>query len=349
MHPKYRLPAEWASQSAVMLTWPHAHTDWYNHLDQVEQVYLTLSQQITRFQHLLIVCNNAQHQRHITDILNSNGININRISFTVAPSNDTWARDHAPLTCLGENGAQLLNYQFNGWGGKYAADLDNQINQALFDEEVFGNTPYKSLPLILEGGAVETDGLGTLLATRSSVLSESRNPALAVEDIESRLSAEMGFDRYLWLEHGHLSGDDTDGHIDTLARFADPATILYATATRDDPDYPELEAMATELHSFRQRNGEPYRLIPLPAIPPITDESGERLPAGYANFLIINQAVLLPVYNIPQDTEAVLCLEACFPNREIIPIDCTPLIRQNGSLHCITMQFPEQVKIKAGQ
>jgi agmatine/peptidylarginine deiminase len=345
LKPEYTLPAEWAAQSAVMLTWPHPHTDWAEHLEEVEQVYLSISSQVTRFQQLLVVCNSIEHQQSVSDQLVAHKINLDRVSFAIAPSNDTWARDHAPLTCLNDEEALLLNFQFNGWGGKYPADLDNQINPVLFKSGVFGNTPHHSVPMILEGGAVETDGLGTLLATRSSVLTQSRNPTLSVDEIESLLTKEMGFDRYLWLEHGHLSGDDTDGHIDTLVRFTDPATLLYATATQDDPDFLELEAMAAELRAFRQRNGDAYRLMPLPAIPPITDDSGERLPAGYANFLIINQALLLPVYNIEQDAEAIRCLQDCFPDREIVPIDCSPLIRQNGSLHCITMQFPEQVEL----
>ncbi|MCW8943650.1 MAG: agmatine deiminase family protein [Sedimenticola sp.] len=345
MKHKYSLPAEWAAQSAVMLTWPHPQTDWAEQLEAVEQVYLTISQQVTRFQQLLIVCNSSQHQQLVSEKITRYGINPERVSFAFADANDTWARDHAPLTCLGDAGALLLDFQFNGWGGKYPADLDNQINQTLFSAGTFSGAPYKTIPLVLEGGAIETDGQGTLLATRSSVLTQSRNPSLSEKEIEALLSAEMGFDHYLWLNHGHLTGDDTDGHIDTLARFSDPATILYATATPDDPDFPEMEAMAGELKKFRQHNGQPYKLVPLPPIPPITDDSGERLPAGYANFLIINQAVLLPVYNISQDTAAVDCLGRCFPGREIIPIDCMPLIRQNGSLHCITMQFPEQVSI----
>nr|WP_275097549.1 agmatine deiminase family protein [Sedimenticola hydrogenitrophicus] len=349
MTSEYLLPAEWANQSAIMLTWPHRQTDWADHLAEVDQVYLAISRQVTRFQRLLIVCQNERHHKLISGKLAAAGIAPERLHFAIAPSNDSWARDHAPLTCIGEKGALLLDFQFNGWGGKYPAELDTRINQQLFRAGVFAATEQRSVPLVLEGGAVETDGLGTLLATRSSVLTRSRNPDLTADQVESILSQQLGFDRFLWLEHGHLSGDDTDGHIDTLARFADPATILYATATAEDPDYPELEAMAAELRAFRQRDGQPYRLIALPPIPPILSKQGDRLPAGYANFLIINGAVLLPVYNIPQDAAAIRALQACFPQREIIPIDCLPLIRQNGSLHCITMQFPAQVTLSPAE
>lgn len=345
MKQPYRLPAEWVAQSAIMLTWPHQKTDWAEQLDSVEQVYLAITQQVIRFQSLLIVCNDTQHQQAIAEKILGHGISTEQIRFACAPSNDSWARDHAPLTRLGENGAQLLDFQFNGWGDKYPSALDNQISQSLFEAGIFKDTPYNRIPLVLEGGAIETDGQGTLLATRSSILSQSRNPALSEKAVENRLADACGFDRFLWLNHGHLTGDDTDGHIDTLARFCDPETILYVTTTADDPDFAEMEAMADELRQLRQRNNRPYTLVPLPAIPPIFDESGGRLPASYANFLIINQAVLAPVYNSPQDDNAIRCLEHHFPGREIIPIDCMPLIRQNGSLHCITMQFPEQVTI----
>jgi len=341
--PNYLLPAEWAVQSAIMLTWPHGETDWAEDLESVDQVYLAISRQVILFQQLLIVCNSDSHLQVITRKLTDAAIDTDRLLFAIAPSNDSWARDHAPLTCIGDKGALLLDFQFNGWGGKYLATLDNQINQTLFHSGLFADTEYRTVPLVLEGGAIETDGQGTLLATRSSVLTQSRNPQLTTAQIESMLTLQLGLDRFLWLDNGHLSGDDTDGHIDTLARFADPGTILYATAMPDDPDYPELEAMAAELHQFTRHDGTPYRLIPLPPIPPIISEHGSRLPAGYANFLIINGAVLLPVYNIPQDAEAIRCLQESFPERAIIPINCLPLIRQNGSLHCITMQFPQQV------
>lgn len=345
MTPEYLLPAEWAAQSAIMLTWPHRDTDWADQLAEVDRVYLTISRQVTRFQKLLVVCHSQDHLRVIAKKLAEATVDASQLVFAIARSNDSWARDHAPLTCIGAKGALLLDFQFNGWGGKYPADLDNRISPQLFLDGVFGDTAHQSVPLVLEGGAVETDGQGTLLATRSSVLTDSRNPHQNTAQVEAILTEQLGFSRFLWLDHGHLSGDDTDGHIDTLARFTDPHTIVYATATPNDPDLPALEAMAAELRTFRQRNGEPYRLIALPPIPPITNVDGSRLPAGYANFLIINGAVLLPTYNIPQDDAAIRCLQACFPEREIIPINCLPLVRQNGSLHCITMQFPAAVEL----
>lgn len=339
------LPAEWAPQSAVMLTWPHPGSDWDNQLDSVEQLYLEISRHITRHQGLLVVCHSEAHYRATAGKMMDRNIPKQRLHFAIAPSNDSWARDHAPLTVLGPDGARLLDFQFNGWGGKYPHELDNRISSTLLGNGIFGHTPGHPVPLVLEGGAIETDGQGTLLATRSSILDRHRNSALDQRQVESLLSSELGFRHFLWLDHGHLTGDDTDGHIDTLVRFADPGTLLHVTARPDDPDYPEVEAMIRELETFRQPNGDPYRLLALPPPPPCHSEEGERLPASYANFLIINGAVLLPVYGLETDAQACTLLGEAFPGREVIPVNCLPLIRQHGSLHCITMQFPEPVEL----
>jgi len=339
------LPAEWAEQSAVMLTWPHPGGDWDDQLEEIERLYLEISHHITRHQALLLVCHSESHCRLTRDRISGAQIPLERILFVIAPSNDSWARDHGPLTVLGPDGPQLLDFQFNGWGGKYPYELDNLISPTLFKSGVFGDTTGRSVSLVLEGGAIETDGQGTLLATRSSILDRRRNPAFNQQQVESLLTSQLGFRRFLWLEHGHLSGDDTDGHIDTLVRFADPTTLLHVTAQPEDPDYPSLQAMIDELRAFRQADGTPYRLLALPPPPACLGSDGERLPASYANFLIINDAVLLPVYGGPGDEQAVAVLKTAFPQREIIPVNCLPLIRQHGSLHCITMQFPAQVKL----
>ncbi len=329
-----------------MLTWPHPQTDWADQLDRVEQLYLEISHAICRRQELLIVCRDPRHQHHVKHLLEINQIPLTAVILAVAPFNDTWARDHGPLTVEIENGARVCDFRFNGWGGKYPAELDDRITGTLAATGLFDGSPCQSVNLVLEGGAIETDGAGTLLATRSSILTESRNPGMTAEEVEKILQANLGLDRFLWLESGHLSGDDTDGHIDTLARFCDPHTILYVTAHEGDPDRPELEAMAAELAELRQRNGTGYRLIPLPPILPQYDDEGQRMPASYANFLIINGAVLMPVYGDPSDEAAILCAAQAFPDREIIGIDCRPLIHQHGSLHCISMQFPAALTIR---
>ncbi|MEA3643453.1 MAG: agmatine deiminase family protein, partial [Lamprobacter sp.] len=301
---------------------------------------------------------------------------LDRIQFALAPSNDTWARDHGPICVIDRASGQrrLIDFRFNGWGGKYPAELDDRITATLYaaggfarlsenqldsaakrasagpmsshaaaaDACVHGaDEGIESSQLVLEGGAIETDGVGSLLAVRRTIIDPARNPGWSQSEIEAELRDRLGLERFLWLEHGQLSGDDTDGHIDTLARFCDPQTICYAASDDPgDPNHPALERLAAELRALRQRNGKPYRLVPLPQPAPIHDEDGQRLPAGYANFLIINQAVLVPVYDDPADEIACERLAECFPGRRIEPLDCRPLIRQGGSLHCITMQLP---------
>lgn len=328
-----------------MLTWPHADTDWAPLLAEAQAVYLEIARHITRRQKLVIACHDQEHLNHICGLLAEAGIAPDHLRLAIAPGNDTWARDHGPLTVSKEVGPVLLDFHFNGWGGKYAAELDDRITSRLATAGCFGKTPLQPVELVLEGGAVETDGQGTLLATESSVITDSRNPGVSRQEMEKRLTEQLGIQHFLWLRHGHLSGDDTDGHIDTLVRFCDPETIIHVTCLPGDEDYAEAEAMRRELEAFRTADGRPYRLVPLPALQPHYDEEGRRLPATYANFLIINNAVLLPVYQDPADEGAIRVLAACFPGREIIPIDCRTLIRQNGSLHCITMQIPAQVEI----
>jgi agmatine deiminase len=340
------LPAEWAPQSGVMLIWPHVRSDWAKTLQRVETVYVDLTDKIARFETVLIVCNDAAHQAYIEKLLASIAIDPKRIRFVIAPSNDTWARDNGPLSVICSGEPQLLDFQYNGLGGKYESGLDNAISPTVFRTGVFGDTPMETINLVLEGGAVEVDGSGTLLATRSSVLSASRNGKMTQREIEQQLSHYLGVERFLWLGHGALSGDDTDSHIDTLARFCDRDTIAYCYSDNpEDTDHVELVAMREELAAFRSITGDPYRLVPLPMPAAKVDDDGKRLPATYANFLIINDAVLVPTYDDPADELAMAQLGECFPDRKVIGVNALPLIHQYGSLHCITMQFPEGVII----
>jgi len=238
----------------------------------------------------------------------------------------------------------LLDFTFNGWGRKYPATLDNAISRTLHQQGVFGSTPMEPQSLVLEGGSIDSDGEGALLTSRKCLLSPQRNPEYDCVGLEGVFAGLFGTQRVLWLDHGYLEGDDTDGHVDTLARFCDAHTIAYVRC--DDPNdthYTELLAMEADLRSFRDAAGAPYRLVPLPLPAPQYDEQGKRLPATYANFLIINGAVLVPTYDDPRDTQAQTLLAGCFPDRRIVPIDCLPLIQQYGSLHCVTMQLPDGV------
>ena len=338
------LPPEWAPQSGVMLTWPHRHGDWAARLAQVEPVFVDIAREIARRESLLIVCYDTAHRAHIEQQLRAGGLDLARVRLRIAPSNDTWARDHGPITVLCQDEPLLLDFGFNGWGGKYGYELDDTITRRLYHADTFGNTPLQTIDLILEGGSIEVDGSGTLLTTRRCLLAPTRNPTLDKNTLEQRLKELLGLNRILWLDHGYLAGDDTDSHIDTLARYCDARTIAYVRC--DDPNdehYPELTAMEAELKAFRAADGNPYRLVPLPWPRAAYNSEGKRLPATYANFLIVNGAVLAPTYADPADEIALARLRECFPDREIVAINCRPLIEQYGSLHCLTMQLPTGV------
>ncbi len=337
-----RFPAEWEPQSAVILVWPHPDSDWRELLASAERCYQEIARAIIARQGLLVVCHNEAIRQRVAALLADAEGAEERLRLAVAPSNDTWIRDFGPLTVLHGERAELLDFRFNAWGGKFAAELDDQLCAKLAEQGVFP-TPMQRSSLVLEGGAVECDGAGTLLATRHSVVTSSRNQGVSEAEIEAQLHALLGIERFLWLDHGQLRGDDTDGHIDTLARFCDPQTLLHVTTAPDDPDHPEISAMIAELATLRSATGTPLQLRPLPPAPQIHSASDQRrLAASYANFLIINGAVLLPIYRHPHDAEAIAVVADCFPERQVIPIDCRPLIEQNGSLHCITMQLPDK-------
>lgn len=303
-----------------------------------------MAREIAVREKLLVVCFDADHRQRLRRTLSEAGLATDKLVCAVAPSNDSWSRDHGPITVLCRNQPAIFDFQFNGWGDKYPAILDNAITARLHGETLFGDAPLESIDFVLEGGSIDVDGSGTLLTTRRCLLAPTRNPGITATQIEDRLRELLGINRILWLDHGHLAGDDTDSHVDTLARFCNSSTIAYVAC--DDPKdehFEELQAMERELRTLTAANGSPYRLVPLPLPRPKCDDRGNRLPATYANFLIINEAVLVPTYDDPADEVAVQQLRNCFPERIIVPIECLALIRQFGSLHCVSMQLPAGV------
>ena len=333
-----RFPAEWHSQSAIQITWPHKNSDWAYILDEVTQFYIHLSKVILKHTRLLIVCHDA---KKVVDYFTTT--ERKNIILTEIESNDTWARDHGAISLFIDGKPAIYDFGFNAWGLKFAANFDNQITAKLFEKNIF--TPAVSynnyLNFILEGGSIETDGEGTLLTTSQCLLSPNRNQPFTKEEVDKYLKEKLGVIQVLWLNSGYLEGDDTDNHIDTLARFCDNKTIAYVQCTdTNDDHYEELKKMEMELAAFRTLDGEAYTLIPLPMAEPIYVEKN-RLPATYANFLILNSAILMPTYNSNKDSIALNQLRKVFPDKEIVGIDCRTLIKQHGSLHCITMQYPE--------
>ena len=355
-HPEFRhkrtLPAEWAPQSAIQLTWPHEDTDWADMLPEVTTTYVHLAFEIARRQPLLIVHPDTTALQTFLQSQLPEKV-FQNITFFQCPTNDTWARDHAFLTIVGTEGAELMDFRFNGWGGKFEATADNAINRQLFETSHLKGRYVNALDFELEGGAIESDGMGTILTTKECLLNANRRregdriPLVDRMQVELFLQDSLGVERILWLKHGYLAGDDTDSHIDTLARLCPDNTIVYVQS-RDENDehHAALTAMESELRTFRTATGQPYQLIPVPMPDPIFDEEGERLPATYANFLIMNKAVLMPTYAQPvHDEAAQRALQTAFPHHEIVGIDCRSLIRQHGSLHCATMQYPRGVFI----
>lgn len=332
-----RLPAEWEEQSFVQLTWPHANSDWGVYFDEVEPVFLNLANEIAKRETLLIVADDDEKVIHKLKLF---GVNMNNVKIVEIESNDTWARDHGGITIEKSGKLLVMDFMFNGWGLKFASDKDNLITQNLKRAGVFKK--IKSVPFTLEGGSIETDGQGTLLTTIECLLSQNRNQGVSKSKIEKKLKKYLGFDRVLWLEHGYLAGDDTDSHIDTLVRFCDEETICYvACEDRDDEHYIELRLMEEELKKLKTRDGKPYHLVKLPMPEAKYDADNNRLPATYANFLIINKAVLAPTYNDKNDAKALKILKKCFRDREVIGIDASALILWHGSIHCVSMQYPK--------
>ena len=336
-----RLPAEWEPQDAVLLGWPHTETDWSPTLDRALPVFVRIATEISRFERVIIP---TPDSTSAAALLQDAGACMERITIQTLATNDTWARDFGPITIYANNAPLLLDYGFNGWGLKFRACDDNQITARLHANTAFGNTRREIPGLILEGGSIESDGAGTLLTTSTCLLEANRNPHLSRTELEEQLCQQLGVTRILWLEHGYLAGDDTDSHVDTLARLAPNQTIIYQSC--DDPQdehFTELQAMAKELAALRTAEGTAYRLIPLPWPAPCYDSEGQRLPATYANYLILNTAVLVPIYGNAQDQAACAAIATAFPEREIVPILCRELIEQHGSLHCVTMQIPQGV------
>ena len=330
-----RLPAEWEKQSFVQLTLPHKNTDWSPILNEVLECYREMILVISRYEPLIIISQDMDIAQSLT-----NGID--NIHIVECKTNDTWTRDHGFITCIDEGISHYMDFQFNGWGMKFPSNYDNQINKYLWESGLLKGEYVNHNDFILEGGSIESDGKGTIITTSSCLLEKNRNNTLSKTEIENNLKLFLGAHRILWLNHGYLCGDDTDGHIDTLARLCPNDTIVFVECDNtEDEHYEELLLMKEELSSFRTMTNEPYKLIGVPLPHPIYDD-GNRLPATYANFLIINNAILLPTYNQPtNDYIAKQQLKAVFPERDIIEINCNALIRQHGSLHCCTMQYPK--------
>ncbi len=327
------MPAEWERQRAVLLSFPHEETDWAEEgLEEALTPFIRIAQAIAYSQPIYIICRDKE-------AISQHFCSKNNMSFIEIPTNDTWIRDYGYITIRENHETKLLDFTFDGWGGKFEAALDNSVNATLHRKGYMGITPLEQIDFVLEGGSIESDGEGTILTTSACLCNPNRNGGLGKAEIEKRLKTYLGAQRILWLDHGALIGDDTDSHIDTLARFVNSETIVYVKCDdKEDEHYEALGKMEAQLHTFQTAKEKPYTLIPLPMCEAKVDKRGNRLPATYANFLITNDALLYPTYSDKNDKKVGELFKNLFPDKEIIPINCLKLIEQGGSLHCSTMQ-----------
>lgn len=349
----FRLPAEWEPQSGIILIWPHEDTDWRPYLNEITEVYLQMADAITRFEPLLITVRDTEKVHSLLAERLTEG-QIKRVTLFACDNNDTWARDVAPISLVSDKepkgslqALRLLDFCFNGWGEKFAAEKDNRINRQLYEAGLLQGVLENHKDFVLEGGSIESDGDRTLFTTTGCLMAPHRNQPLTQEEIDKRLRLFFpNVERIVWLDYGQLAGDDTDGHIDTIVRVAPNHTLLYIGCDdKEDEHYEDFLLLEQQLKQLRTLDGKSYRLLRLPMPDTIYDDD-ERLPATHANFLIINGAVLVPTYNQPEKDKAALeTIQEAFPDREIIPIDSRTIIRQHGSIHCLTMQLPQIDKI----
>ncbi|NCT66231.1 MAG: agmatine deiminase family protein [Rhodanobacteraceae bacterium] len=337
-HNDFRLPAEWEPQAGVIIAWPHAGTDWAPRLARIETAYTALAAAIARFEPLLVCVADAAVRARAAELLGAAGVDMAHVRFIEAAYDDTWLRDSGPITLGDGHAFRLVDFRFTGWGGKFEGGRDDRLIETLVAQGVFGVAEHQRIDWALEGGAIESDGNGTILTTWRCL--HQRHPQMSRAEMSDLLARSLGASRVLWLDRGYLEGDDTDAHIDTLARFAPDDAIVFQTCDDPaDPHYDELARMHEEIAALRTADGRPYRLHPLPWARAIVDD-GRRLAASYANYLIVNGAVLMPAYGDPADEHAAQVIAAAHPGREVVPVDARALIWQNGSVHCLTMQVP---------
>ncbi len=311
-----RLPAEWERQKALLIAYPHEKSDWAEYLDEIEAFYNEFIDIVSRYQDLFIL---TQKELSIKPAKHT-------IKTITIPTNDTWVRDYGPISVQDEKGEfHLLDFTFNGWGLKFSANYDNLVNRRVFHTKKQG--------FVLEGGSIDSNGEGVLLTTSKCLLEANRNPHLNKNQIEAFLKQTLGLQKILWLDFGYLEGDDTDSHIDMLARFTAPDNIAYMRCDdKEDVHYEELQKMEHQIKSFG------YKSVPLPWVNP-KYFAKERLPASYVNFVIINGAVIVPTYQDSSDEEALKIMKRLFPDRDIIALDASILLRQHGSIHCSCMNL----------
>ena len=335
----FRMPAEWERQTAVWLSWPHRKSTWPGHFRPIPRKFAEIVAAISRCEDVRINAE-AALQRRAKELCRQAGAALARVTFFDHPTNDAWCRDHGPIFVQHPRTGEVAvtDWSFNAWGGKYPEfRADNAIPTHI--AQALGMRRFAQR-MVLEGGSIDVNGAGCLLTTEACLLNPNRNPRLNKSEIEQALRDMLGVHTIVWLGDG-IVGDDTDGHVDDLSRFFAADGIVTAVERNErDLNYPMLSENLARLKSLRTPVGEKFRIVELPMPAPVYCE-GVRLPASYANFLVINGAVLMPAFGQPKrDAEAAEVLGGCFPGREIMPIDCRELVWGLGTLHCISQQQP---------
>lgn len=353
---RLRMPAEWEDQEAILMAWPHTGTDWAPIIEEARAQFARIAAELARHgDNVVLLATDAAEAGEYLDYWFSEELGDkrgrDRINIVSMEINDTWTRDYGPISVLhdGETLPYAVDFRFNAWGNKFESNLDNAVNAKLCEAGIIDRDRYMdSLDFVLEGGSVESDGRGTILTTSTCLLNPNRNPSCSREKIEHVLAERLGARRILWVNHGHIPGDDTDSHIDTICRLGPGDVLLYSGAgENDDPGADELRKMTDELARFRTDKDKPYHLVELPRPDPIFDDVGNPLAATYANFLVTPKNVYIPSYGRPRtDRLAAMTIQAVYNDRRVVPIDCSVLIRQGGSLHCSTMQlYPGMINL----
>lgn len=335
------LPAEWYPQDGIQLTWPHKHTDWAPYLEDITNVFIQMAKIISEDEYVIIASQFPNETaKALSDLA---AYQLSHIIIYKVENDDTWARDHGGITLLGEQEEKLLDFTFNGWGNKFHAEKDNKITHSLYEMKAFSkSTTYHSTDFVLEGGSIESDGKGCVFTTSQCLLAPNRNQPMTREDIEKKLLSYFSAKRIVWFDYGNLVGDDTDGHIDTIVRLAPNDSIVYVGCDNsEDEQFEDFQTLEKQIKELRTSDNKMYNLYKLPMPDAIYDD-GDRLPATYANFVITNKSIICPTYGQPEnDNKAMNIIGKAFPNHRVIGVDSRTVIRQHGSLHCLTMQYPK--------
>jgi agmatine deiminase len=344
----YRMPAEWEPHSATWISWPHNRETWPGRFEAVEPAMTAIVAALTSSEPVFINVLSLAHELHVQRVLEAAAIDLAQVRFFLFPTNDAWCRDHGAVFVIRDDEQPLaaVDCDYNAWGGKYPPwELDEQIATRMAD---WLGVPRFAGGLVLEGGSIDVNGAGALLTTEQCLLNPNRNPTLTRAEIEQRLRALFGVQQVIWLGDG-IAGDDTDGHVDDLTRFVAQRRVV--TVVEEDPADENYQALADNLARLRKvrlADGQPLEIIQLPMPAPIEWE-GQRLPASHANFYIANRSVLVPVFDDPNDAIALKRLAACFPDRNIVPINCRDLVWGLGAIHCLTQQLPATNNLAAEQ